>query len=108
MSVVGLVTKATSNPRAARVNDGRALLMPSPGAATSAFVGGEAVRDTERRVKLHFELELASGMTLGLADVLRLISIAELGRDFARGLDPYVRDKYAELWRSAQHPDEDY
>jgi hypothetical protein len=59
------------------------------------------------------ELKLASGMTAphrlhDLADVLRLIRHAALPRDFALQLDPYVRVKFEELWRHAQHPDEDY
>jgi len=58
------------------------------------------------------ELKLASGMTAphrlrDLADVLELIRIRKLPEDFARSLDPYVRDKYLELWRSAQTIDED-
>jgi hypothetical protein len=75
-----------------------------------------AVRAGELRVvsvASLIELKLASGMTAphrlqDLADVLRLIGVAELGRDFGDRLDPYVRAKYEELWLSAQHPDEDY
>ena len=49
------------------------------------------------------ELKLASGMTAphrlrDLADVLELIKIRRLAADFAECLDPYVRDKYLELW----------
>jgi hypothetical protein len=43
-----------------------------------------------------------------LADVLRLVSVAQLPRELAQGLDPYVRDKYLELWGNAQHPEDDY
>ena len=43
-----------------------------------------------------------------LDDVIRLIRVRALGRDFANQLDPYVRAKFDELWRLAQHPDEDY
>lgn len=28
--------------------------------------------------------------------------------DLASDLDPYVREKYVELWALAQHPDDDY
>jgi hypothetical protein len=50
------------------------------------------------------ELKLASGMTnLGrlkdLADVIELIKVRELPAAFAEELNPYVRDKYLELWR---------
>lgn len=61
------------------------------------------------------ELKLASGMTnLGrlkdLADVIELIKIRGLPARFAEELNPYVRDKYLELWRGIQEspagPDE--
>ena len=53
------------------------------------------------------ELKIASGMTAphrlrDLADVIELIRIRSLGAEFAADLDPYVRDKYHELWRAAQ------
>jgi hypothetical protein len=75
-----------------------------------------AVRAGELRVvslASLIELKLASGLTAphrlqDLADVLRLIGAAQLGRDFGECLDPYVRGKYDELWQSAQHPEEDY
>lgn len=53
------------------------------------------------------ELKLASGMTAphrlkDLADVLELVRSAGLPADFGDRLDPYVREKYGELWRAAQ------
>jgi hypothetical protein len=59
------------------------------------------------------EMKLASGMTAphrlhDLADVLRLIRAAGIPRDFGDQLDPYVREKFLELWLAAQHPDDDY
>jgi hypothetical protein len=59
------------------------------------------------------ELKLASGMTAphrlqDLADVLRLISILGLPREFADQVHPYVQGKFRELWQSAQHPPDDY
>lgn len=53
------------------------------------------------------ELKLASGTSApdrlqDLADVLALIRVQGLDRDFASQLDPSVRDKYAELWAAAQ------
>ncbi|HYO11654.1 MAG TPA: hypothetical protein VE685_00485 [Thermoanaerobaculia bacterium] len=53
------------------------------------------------------ELKLASGMTAphrlkDLADVLEIIRILELPSDLASELDPFVRDKYRELWQAAQ------
>ena len=50
------------------------------------------------------ELKLASGMTGGLhrlkdlADVIELIKVLGLPADFGDQLNPYVRDKYAEIW----------
>lgn len=56
------------------------------------------------------ELKLASGMTAphrmqDLADVLRLIQLRCLPEDFDSQLDPYVREKYREIWRAAQTHD---
>jgi hypothetical protein len=53
------------------------------------------------------ELKLASGMTnvgrlRDLADVLEVIKLLNLPIEFAQQLDPYVREKYAELWRQAE------
>jgi hypothetical protein len=56
------------------------------------------------------ELKLASGLTNPLrlkdiADVQELIRILKLPEDFADRLNPFVRDKYRELWTLlAQHP----
>jgi hypothetical protein len=58
------------------------------------------------------ELKLASGLTnplrlKDLADVQELIRILKLPEDFADHLNPFVRDKYRELWSLlAQHPAE--
>lgn len=56
------------------------------------------------------ELELASGMTAphrlkDLADVLELVRAAKLPAELAADLNPYVREKYLELWRAAQVED---
>jgi hypothetical protein len=53
------------------------------------------------------ELKLASGMTAphrlkDLADVLELIRAANLPVELELKLNPYVRDKYRELWTAAQ------
>ena len=55
------------------------------------------------------ELKLASGMTAAhrlkdLADVLEVIRAVRLPEAFVEQLDPYVREKYRELWRAAQAP----
>lgn len=54
------------------------------------------------------ELKLASGITGGVhrmkdfADVVQLIENRQLPAEFAAELNPYVRDKYLELWRGIQ------
>lgn len=56
------------------------------------------------------ELKLASGMTAAhrlkdLADVIEIVRILGLPRELAGELDPYVREKYGELWQAAQAAD---
>jgi len=53
------------------------------------------------------ELKLASGMTAphrlkDLADVIEVIRILQLPAELAAELDPYVREKYRDLWQAAQ------
>lgn len=53
------------------------------------------------------ELKLASGMTApgrlkDLADVQELIRLLHLPAEFAQQLQPYVREKYGELWWAIQ------
>jgi hypothetical protein len=56
------------------------------------------------------ELKLASGMTGGLhrlkdiTDVIALIETLKLPHDFAERLNPYVRDRYLEIWNDLQEP----
>ena len=57
------------------------------------------------------ELKIASGISAphrlrDLADVLDLIRCNDLSREYGRQLDPYVREKFDELWGLAQHSDE--
>jgi hypothetical protein len=58
------------------------------------------------------ELKLASGMTAphrikDLADVLELIRATGLPVELGEALDASVREKYRELWHSAQAPERD-
>ena len=58
------------------------------------------------------ELKLSSGMTAShrprdLDDVIQLIRANDLAESYAEGLNPYVAEKYRELWRAAQ-VDEDF
>lgn len=53
------------------------------------------------------ELKLASGMTQpermkDLTDVLELIKLLNLPKDFAENLDPFVREKFIELWSTTR------
>ena len=43
-----------------------------------------------------------------LDDVVQLIRKNALPQDYAAKLDPYVRQRFAELWTLAQHGEEDY
>jgi hypothetical protein len=61
------------------------------------------------------ELKLASGMTAphrlkDLADVLEVIRMLKLPAELVEKLDPYVREKYRELWQAAQihDPEQDF
>ena len=58
------------------------------------------------------ELKLASGMTAphrlkDLADVQELIKFRNLQKDFAERLDPYVRDKFLELYEAVEQGPKD-
>ena len=87
--------------------DGKPKPVAFPDPATAAIEGA--------RVRLLplpklIELKLASGMSAphrlrDLADVLEIIRLQQLPEDFAVRLDPFVRDKFRELWRAAQHAD---
>lgn len=84
------------------------VAFPHP-AAVGIMAGRFRVVDLARLI----ELKLASGMTAphrlqDLADVLRLIDVLRLPAAMGEQLDPYVREKFAELWRSAQRPEDDY
>lgn len=62
-------------------------------------------------LKTLLELKLASGMTAphrmqDMADVMNLIRANDLPLDYAESLDPYVADKFRELWRAAQIDDD--
>jgi len=53
------------------------------------------------------ELKLASGMTnvgrlKDLVDIMESIKARDLPAEFAEELNPYVRDKYLELWRNVR------
>ncbi len=62
-------------------------------------------------LKTLLELKLASGMTAphrmqDLADVMQLIRANSLPVDYAKTLNPYVADKFGEMWQAAQIRDD--
>lgn len=82
---------------------------PKPVAFPDPAEAGEEI-DGIRFLRLPnlIELKLASGMTGGvtrlqdLADVVALIRILRLSKEMADQLNPYVREKYLELWQGVQ------
>jgi hypothetical protein len=78
------------------------VAIPDPSTA-STEINGVRVVTFEKLI----ELKLASGMTAphrlkDLADVQELIKVRDLQRDFAERLDPYVRDKFLELFEAVE------
>ena len=87
--------------------DGREKPVRFPDPATAA-VKGEAFSVVSLQTLI--EIKVASGMTAphrlrDLADVIELVRVNGLPADYGDGLHPYVRDRFAELWRAAQARD---
>jgi hypothetical protein len=87
--------------------DGRPKPVAFPDPATTAAKGA---RIALLPLPLLIELKLASGITAphrlkDLADVLEVIRVLKLPEDFSARLNPYVQEKYGELWRAAQVQD---
>ncbi|MDZ4817896.1 MAG: hypothetical protein SGJ20_02875 [Planctomycetota bacterium] len=62
-------------------------------------------------LKTLLELKIASGMTAAhrlqdLADVIQLIRINALGQKYSGQLNPFVQEKFLELWQAAQITDD--
>jgi hypothetical protein len=62
-------------------------------------------------LKSLMELKIASGMTAAhrprdLDDVIQLIRINALSQDYSNQLNPFVREKFGELWQAAQISEE--
>jgi len=84
--------------------DGRPKPVAYPDPASGAVRGEKVALLPLPRL---IELMLASGMSSpgwlkDLADVLEIIRTLKLPSGFADELDPYVREKYRELWQAAQ------
>jgi hypothetical protein len=78
-----------------------------------SFPNPESVREVRGEglpflnLKSLLELKIASGMTAAhrprdLDDAIQLIRINALPQDYAAELNPFVREKFIELWHSAQ------
>ncbi len=81
--------------------------IPDPSAASTEIDGVRFVT-FEKLI----ELKLASGLTAphrlkDLADVQELIKFRNLQKDFAERLDPYVRDKFLELYEAVEQSPKD-
>jgi len=81
--------------------------IPDP-ATASTEIDGIQVVTFEKLI----ELKLASGMTAphrlkDLADVQELIRIRQLPAEFAEQLDPYVREKFLELYETIKRSPKD-
>ena len=81
--------------------------IPEPSMA-STEINGIQVVTLEKLI----ELKLASGMTAphrlkDLADVQELIKIRGLGPEFSEQLDPYVREKFLELYETVRQSPKD-
>jgi hypothetical protein len=90
--------------------DGKPKPVAIPVPASAAEVG---TRYRVLALPRLIELKLASGMSAphrgkDLVDVQELIHRVNLPRELAEQLDPYVRAKFLEVWKIAQHPEDDY
>ena len=84
--------------------DGKPKPVSFPVPSTSSIeIDGVQIVTLEKLI----ELKLASGMTApdrlkDLADVQELIKVRGLPAEFADELNPYVREKFLELWRAVE------
>jgi hypothetical protein len=89
--------------------DGKAKPVAFPDPAGKAVeIGGIKVLRLPELV----DLKLASGLSAAhrlkdLSDVQELIRIVKLPREFAEKLNPYVREKYIELWTAVEQAPKD-
>ena len=85
--------------------DGKPKPVSFPNPESAREVRGESL--PYLNLKSLLELKIASGMTAAhrlqdLADAIQLIRINALPQDFSGQLNPYVREKFTELWQAAQ------
>jgi hypothetical protein len=87
--------------------DGKEKPVAFPDPATAAVLGE---RFALLPLSTLIELKVASGMTAphrlrDLADVIELIRENAIEESFSKSLDPYVQEKFRELWQAAQSAD---
>jgi hypothetical protein len=90
--------------------DGRPKPVVFPPPETVAELDQEGIPFVSLRTLI--ELKLASGMTAAhrvqdIADVMQLIRLNRMPLEYAQTLNPYVAEKFRELWHTAQ-VEEDY
>jgi hypothetical protein len=78
------------------------VVFPDPTEAITPIHGIHCLR-----LSILVELKLASGMTnpgrlQDLADVQQLVRVLALPKDFSEQLNPFVQEKYKELWDAVQ------
>jgi len=79
------------------------IMFPEPETVTEFMEGSVPYIS----LKTLLELKMASGMTAAhriqdLGDVIQLIKVNQLPVDYVQHLNPYVHEKFRELWKSAQ------
>jgi hypothetical protein len=84
------------------------VAFPTPGSVADEIDGTRYIN-----LQALIELKLASGITNSermrdLADVIELIKTRNLTPDFADALNPFVREKYKQLWEDAHPPAKRY
>lgn len=89
--------------------DGKPKPVAFPSPADVSETGEEGIPFVSLPTLL--ELKITSGMTTAhrprdLDDVIQLIRANDLAESYAEQLNPYVAEKYSELWRAAQVDEE--
>jgi hypothetical protein len=90
--------------------DGKPKPVAFPDPALVADVDSEPGYPVLRLATL-IQLKLASGMTAAhrlkdLADVIELVRANQLEQAYGDQLNPFVQEKFCELWTAAQHQDD--
>ena len=84
------------------------VAFPVPGSVANEIGGIRCIN-----LQALIEMKIASGMTNSermrdLSDVIELIKALDLSRTFADALNPFVQEKYRQLWQDAHPPAKRY